>query len=164
MKTIEVTDEMYDFLINLSKELNNQDHRCTAMPYFFQIQTNEEIAVPEGNGNEAWYNDGIKLEGEDEINDYIAEYQDKPIEEIIYKEDWEKEEILENAGWYKVYYDYEHRYQNAFFTEKACKEHIRLNHYHYNEPVDYLSHAFRNPELEMVLKFICKLTNGKLHT
>ena len=39
MKTIQVTDEMHDFLINISKELNTQSHRATAMPYFFQVQT-----------------------------------------------------------------------------------------------------------------------------
>ena len=32
MKSIEVTDEMYDSLMNISKELNTQGHRCTRMP------------------------------------------------------------------------------------------------------------------------------------
>lgn len=92
MKTIEVTDEMYKFLEELSTELNTQNHRCTAMPYFFQVQT-----------------------------------------------------------------------KNAFLTEKACKEHIKLNKHHYNEPADYLMHAFRNPELEKLMEFICGITKGKLH-
>jgi hypothetical protein len=41
---------------------------------------------------------------------------------------------------------------------KACKKHIECNSHHYNEPVDYLSYASRNPELEMVQKFIMGLT------
>ena len=47
MKIIEIEDEMYEFLMNLSKELNTQDHRGTAMPYFFQIQTKEKVAAPD---------------------------------------------------------------------------------------------------------------------
>ena len=45
MKTINVSDEMYEFLINLSEEINKQDNRSTAMPYFFQIQTSEEVEL-----------------------------------------------------------------------------------------------------------------------
>lgn len=166
MKTIEVSDEMYNSLVELSKELNTQDHRCTAMPYFFQVQTNEQIPVPEGCGTEAWHYDGSMIETEEEIIDAIFEYKDESMTKKQIKEldDWEKEAILEKAGYNKVYYDYKHEYKNAFFTEKACKEHIQANKHHYNEPVDYLTHAFRNPEMEMVLQFLCELTNGKLHT
>jgi len=52
MRTIKVNDEMYEFLINLSKELNTQDHRCTAMPYFFQVQTKEQVPAADGCGYE----------------------------------------------------------------------------------------------------------------
>lgn len=43
MKTIEVSDETYKFLMDLSKELTTQNHRGTAMPYFFQIKTQEAV-------------------------------------------------------------------------------------------------------------------------
>jgi hypothetical protein len=140
MKTIEVTDEMYDFLINLSKELNTQDHRATAMPYFYQIQTKEQVAVPEGCGIMAWHQDGSLIETDEEIDTVVFEWKDESVP-------FEDKEKLENA----------------FLTEKACKKHIELNYYHYCKPVDYLNHAFRNPELEQVLKFICQLTGGELH-
>lgn len=45
MKTIKINDEMYEFLMNLSKELNTQNHRATAMPYFFQISSIQSITV-----------------------------------------------------------------------------------------------------------------------
>jgi len=67
MKTIEVTDEMYKFLMNLSNELNIQNHRLTAMPYFFQIQTQEQVPAPEDSGTEAWHYDGLIIET-DEVN------------------------------------------------------------------------------------------------
>jgi ABC-type ATPase with predicted acetyltransferase domain len=167
MKNIEVTDEMYNFLIELSSEINTQDNRATAMPYFFQIQTKEEVAVPEDCGIEAWYCDGSKIETEKEIIQVIYDYHEgdrKYTKKFIKSMDsWEREEEMKAAGWQPVNYDYKDKYENAFLTAKACKEHIRLNHYHYNQPVDYLSHAFRNPELEKVYEFLCGLTNKPMH-
>ncbi len=63
MKTIEITDEMYDSLMEISKELNTQNHRSTAMPYFFQIQDETEAIVYEDNGGEIKYiHDGDIIE------------------------------------------------------------------------------------------------------
>lgn len=162
MKNIEVSDGMYDFLIELSKELNTQDHRATAMPYFFQIQTQEEIHVAEGCGTECWHYDGSKIVTADEISEAVADYKGWEVWKAEKLSDIEREEILEQAGWQKANFDYKDEYQNAFFTAKACKEHIRLNDYHYHKPVDYLTHAWRNPEMEMVIKFLCELT-GQIH-
>ncbi len=160
MKTITVNDEMYDFLMKLSNELRTQNDRATAKPYFFQIQTNEEIAVPDGCGEKAWVFDGSKIQTQDEIDQVIFDYYDPKytMDEIKQMDEWDKFDMLRDQGWREVCFSHEHKYQNAFLTEKACREHIRLNHYHYSEPVDYLRHAFRNPELEMVFRFLLDLT------
>jgi hypothetical protein len=163
MKTIEISDEMYDSLMELSKELNTQSHRSTAMPYFFQIQTQDKRHVADGCGTECYYFDGSEIETDEEINEAVADYKDWSISRVSKLSKDEKIDILEDAGWQRAEYQFADVYENAFFTEKACKEHIRLNHYHYNKPVDYLTHAFRNPEMELVLKFLCELTNGQLH-
>jgi hypothetical protein len=166
MKTIEVTDEMYDFLINTSKELNTQDHRGTAMPYFYQIQTKEMVAVPVGNGTVAWHFDGTLLDNEEDIKNAIYELKDWDSEnddDYYNLTSYDIENILEDNGWSKVNYDMTDVYMNSFLTEKACKEHIKNNKYHYNQPIDFLSYASRNPELEMLLKFLTGLTGGKLH-
>lgn len=162
MKTINVSDEMYNFLIDLSREINTQDHRSTAMPYFFQIKTKKEVACPDGCGNEKWFRDDHTIESEEEINEEILEIKGESTDlgSLNYRD---KESILEDNGWVKIHYTFEKEYKNAFLTEKACKAHIKANDYHYNEPVDYLSFAFRNPELEMIFKFLCELTNGELH-
>ncbi len=149
--------------MELSKELNTQDNRGTAMPYFFQIKTKEMVAVPDGCGTECWHYDGSQIETEDEINEAVAEYLGQDIEYVKLISESDKESVLEKAGWSKGNYDFKENYQNAFFTEKSCKEHIRKNAYHYKEPVDYLNHAFRNPEMELVLKFLAELTGGHLH-
>lgn len=166
MKTIQVTDEMNEFLMNLSKELNTQDHRCTQMPYFFQIQTQEQVAAPEGQGTEAWHCDGSLIETDEEIKDVVFEWKEWDEEKLdVYNmlEEYEIEEILEAAGWYKVHYDYKDKLENAFLTAKACDEHMKSNKHHYNSPVNYLSFAFRNPELEKVFQFLCELTGGEIH-
>ena len=165
MKTIKVTDEMHGFLTELSKELNTQNHRGTRMPYFFQIQTKEQVAAPEGNGIKAWFYDGSLIETKEEIKEAVIEWQEHSDKEIEFDnlDDYEIEEILEKAGWSEVWYEYKTNLENAFFTEKACKEHIEMNAYHYKEPVDYLSFASRNNEMETVMRFLCELTGGKLH-
>jgi len=169
MKTIDVTDEMYEFLMNLSKELNTQDHRCTAMPYFFQIQTKKEVLSVEGCGVEAWVLDDLTIETDEEIMLTIFEHKNWDIESNVDNDkynkfdSWDIEELLEEIGYRKINYELTDEYQNAFLTEKACRKHIEANHYHYSDPKDYLQHAFRNPELEKVLEFLCSLSGGSLH-
>lgn len=165
MKTIEVTDEMHDALMEISNELNTQGHRATAMPYFFQVQTEHQIAVPEGTGTEAWYMDECVIETEKEIVNVIFDYKNGKMSKMKIKalSAYDKEDILEEAGWRKVYYDYEKRLDNAFFTEKACENHIKLNKHKLNKPKSFLTHAYRNPEMEIVMKFLCELSGGKMH-
>ena len=165
MKTIQVTDQMYNFLMNLSRELNTQDHRATAMPYFFQVQTKHRIAVPAGCGTEAWHYDGTFLETDEDIIDFIYSYnaEDLSKKKIKAMSDHQRRQILKKIGFRAVNFDYENRLENSFLTEKACEEHIRINKHNLKHPQSFLSHAFRNPELEQVLSFICQLTGGQLH-
>lgn len=163
MKTIEVTDEMHEFLMNLSKEINTQDHRSTAMPYFIQIQTQEKVPAAEGCGEEAWIYDGSMIETEEEILEAISDYKGISTEDAKLLPLYQRENILEDAGYRKVNYEMKEVYQNAFLTSKACDEHIKANKHHYKNPVNYLVHSFRNPELENLLKFICELTGGEIH-
>lgn len=165
MKTIEISDEVYDGLMEISKELNTQSHRGTAMPYFFQVQTRKQIAVPEGNGIEAWHLDGSIIESREEIKEAVDEYKDwnEETSEFDNLEDYDIESILEKAGYAKIHYDYEDVLENAFFTSKACDEHINRNKHNLSSPSNYLSHAYRNPEMELVSKFLIELTGGKLH-
>jgi len=165
MKTIEVNDETYNFLMDLSKEINTQNHRGTAMPYFFQVQTKHQIAVPEGNGIVAWHYDGSLIETQEDIIQAIYDYHDGDLTKKTIKKmsNWERESEMERAGYNKVNYDYEERLENSFLTEKSCLQHIKDNKHNLSSPRDYLSYASRNPEMEKLLKFICELNGGVLH-
>lgn len=157
MKTIEVSDEMYDFLIDVAKKIKTQDNRGTAKPYFFQVQTKEQVAVPEGCGIEAWFYDDFTIETDDEINEKISDLKNVSIEEVKSMKDYEKELILEEAGYHKINYDYKNEYYNCFFTEDACENHIQANKHNYNQPKSYLNHAFRNHEMKKIFEFFDNL-------
>jgi len=184
MKTIEVTDEMYNSLMELSKEMITQDPLSTRMPHMFQIETTEEVAAYVGcDGDEVWVNeDGDELRSEEEIREFIQQYIHENDESIIHlqdesarsqsrqkveeMDDWDLSSFLENLrdNWRMVEVTTMKKYANTFFTSKACKEHIKLNDYHYKKPRCYLNHAWRNPEMELVSKFLCELSGGRLHT
>ncbi|MFR4037122.1 MAG: hypothetical protein ACLTZT_04500 [Butyricimonas faecalis] len=74
MKTIQVTDEIYAFLSNLSKEIKSQDNRATAPPYF-QVQEDEEIAVPKGCGKKFGCDGEICLRTKGDIKGAIFEWK-----------------------------------------------------------------------------------------
>lgn len=164
MKTIQLTDELYNNLMELSKKLNTQSHRATAMPYFFQVMDTKRIYGIDSNFDNSgyvWVKDGGDVEPirediiEQLVNDGLI------IPENIAND--ELDEFIEGAGWEKVYYRNQQVFSNAFFTEDACKSHIKGNMHHYEQPSDFLSYAFRNPELELVQQFLCELSGGKLH-
>lgn len=170
MKTIEVTDEMYDALVYLSKEITTQDHRATRQPYFFQVITDIDIPSPEGVGNQAWYMDGTTLKTAQEIKEVICEYMEwDPLsveyqEEYDKLEDYRKEQLLEYMGYRIVWYETKQEYQNAFLTDISCREHIEDNKHNYRNPSTYLQHAWRNPDMETIFKFLAGLSGKEIHT
>lgn len=176
MKTIEVSDEMHEFLMNLSKELNSQDHRATRMPYIFQIQEKKEMPAHSGCGEEMMYNSkdecdvrtlAEKIEwlcedlNENEIHFYGKEEIKAHFEDM---QEYDIDSLLTDKGFEKFNVQEIDVYSNAFLTSKACDEHIRCNKHNLNNPVNYLSGSFRNPELETLMSFLCELSGGKLHT
>ena len=160
MKTIQVTDEMYAFLSNLSKEIKLQDKRATAMPYFFQVQEDEEVAVPESFGKEVWVRDGeICLRTEGDIKEAVFEWKGWELgnhkDEERFKEldPFDIEKIL-NENYRKVNVETREKYSNCFLTFKAYQEHVSRNGHNLNNPKSYLFHAYRNSELDMLFKFL----------
>lgn len=163
-KSIEVSEEMYDALMSLSREINQQDHRGTAMPYFFQVQEKQRInGVQESDDFEWMTEDGETFD--DDIISIVRQLEEDnhDIPEHINEVGREMSSFLLDKGYRKNYFRMTNKYSNAFFTAKACKEHIEANEYHYVEPVDYLSYASRNKELELVYKFLCELTGGSIY-
>lgn len=171
MKTIQVSDEMYDALKALANEIKTQDNRCTAKPYIFQIR----VTVKDyGNldGDEVAYHteDWDELIDDDQLIEYLGNDIPDEIKEILEEESFLRSEseqdflekwLILNRRMEKILYQTRYEYKNAFLTEKSCKEHIERNYYHYNEPVDYLDHAYRNPDMDLVFGFLKTLEDGE---
>ncbi len=154
--------EAMDFLKELVKEIDSQDNRCTADPYYYTIQTKEWRPVPDGcsgphgESREIWVENGDNstFDSKEELIKQLKENSDEDIT------DKEIENIIEED--YTQYtegaFD---KYENFFLTEKACEKHIKLNAYHYNEPHSYVDHTWRNPEIENLIKAIRALVKEK---
>jgi hypothetical protein len=175
MKTIEVSDEMYESLIQLATEMVEQDKRGTRMPHLFQIRDWERIYDDNLNGDVRVF---IHSDGDYEV---IETLEDLKI--YIESEDVEEpenlEEMWDDEYWWdlddwvdenlpklrKSSYSLAPRYINSFLTAKAAEEHLESNNYHYHQNADvYLNHAWRNPEAELVSKFLVGLLGKELYT
>lgn len=174
MKTIEISDEMYERFMNLSKELNIQDHLATAMPYLFQIRDFKKVSADD------WFEDGYFMIDSDwewdfdfseilvkEAIDQLESYWIEDIPENIKNctdmdvlEEW----LIDEHSFYKWNYQKIDVFSNWFFTKKSAQEFLDSNDYHFsNEAHVYLSHLWRNPEMETVMKFLCELSWWKIH-
>lgn len=182
MREIKVSDEVYDALMEISKEINKQDHRCTAMPYFYQVVDKRIVSADGESEFDGFYfisnNDSELYVDVPNNNNYTLKNFLEDFKKAFpweYEENRERLEELDEDLWiseleyilddFRIwYYQYITEYKNSFFTEKACKEHIKLNHYHYKHGwSDYMSHAWRNPEMEVVQKFLCELSWQEIH-
>jgi hypothetical protein len=175
MKNIEVTDEIYQDLIHLAKEMTTQDPRGTRMPHLFQIRDWKKVYDSNLNGevqifiNQEEFEDIETLEGLiSYLRDYEIEFDEDEIRDL-----WENDRdfglsdfVEENCpGLIKSSYSLEAFYTNAFFTESEAKKHLERNYYHYHEKADvYLNHAWRNPEMEVISKFLCGLVGKEIYT
>lgn len=166
MAKIEISKEDYEFLKELQHELNTQPNDGSAEPVYWGVMDYDYELTAEGNGEPRIGIDGesYTLEGAIEcVNDDISEY-DKDIQEAwakVNKEDADdvaffmKEELEWNCD---VYWVEEKgritRNTGAFITKRACKEYIERFGYNHNKAHTYAMTAYRNFELERLLKIL----------
>lgn len=152
MPTIEVTDEEYKFLKELSKELNTQDNRCTADPLGFLIRYTDFEPGPEDLYDSNWridyYMDGDEFDSEEELREYIEKNYDKT--------EYGVESMISDGTFYmRPVSKFE---TNFFLTAKECEAHIKCNKHNLRgDPHSYGIHMFRNPEMEKLLKILKKI-------
>lgn len=140
-----------EFLTKLVKELNTQDNRCTATPYYFAVQSQEWQICPEDD------DDGVKYYLDDNEPISAEELEGKTSEELI---DEYQVDDMENikADMLEFYQKLVWVDKQIFLTEKAADEHIRQNHYHYHNPRTYVKHFWRNYEMEELMEAIGVIT------
>ncbi len=176
MRSIQIPEDIYNKLMEISREIRTQDNRCTAPPHFFQIRERKKIYDWGLNGDhQIFVEDDLEIETVQDLIDYhldlnpgLSEQEEREVSEKIMElwegvflsdlEDWVEENHPELK---RLSYSWEYVYHNSFFTAKACREHIERNNHHYNQGTDYLNHAWRNPEMELVYNFLLSLTNDE---
>ncbi len=136
----------------IGKKMIAQNNRATQYPLFL-IQTKERTTTHEDFADDwAWLDEeGGELDKEKICDEH--------------REGDEEMEPCAACGYSKSYpvkedWQFDLR-AGVFFTEEACKEHIRLNHYHYNEPRVYCIGAWRNDEMQSIMQHMCELA-GKV--
>ena len=171
MKKIELTDNEYEFLKDLSHELNTQDTDGTAQPVYWGVEEEKEVLTIEGQGEpRIRFDDGAYTLEElvENINENISDYEPDIQDEWKELDKEDADEVCtfaqERLKWDHIYdvFWVEKEWQisrltGAFLTKRACKKYIETNHYHHCKPHTYALHAFRNYELETLLRLLKNL-------
>lgn len=167
--TIELSEYDYNFLKELSHELNTQDNDGTADPVIWGVMEDKEVFVPENCGYpKITYDEGTWTleEAVEEINQSIHEYDTE------IQEEWkevDKEDIYEvcdfmseklkwdyyDIVWAEMSEEINHIQGGlAFITKRACKDYIKRYGYNHSNPRPYGMCAYRNYELARLLNIL----------
>jgi len=186
MKNIQVSDQMYDFLMDISMKMNTQDSRSTPFPFMYILTELVQRPAVEGSGEEIVIDEkGIEWSRNifDDWDEAVALItycgwnfkRETPLSEEEFKVkldemlDEELEEYLVSKKGYKQYFSTINREivskdkTNVFFTEKAARDHLQRNKHHYWNGQEYGISGWRNPELEMIHKFLKGLTAENIY-
>lgn len=169
MAKVEISQEALEFLKDLQHELCTQTNDGNADPVFWGIIEDEEVAVPYGCGDDekisyddgAWdIDDAISA-----VDECIMEY---PIELRELWKEVDKTDIYEifdfmkdKLEWNNVYAVYDFKIKNklcrftgAFLTKREATRYVKTYAYNHNNPRTYAMTAYRNFELERLLKIL----------
>jgi hypothetical protein len=145
MKTVTISDDAARFIINFVNQIETQDNRSTASPYFYVVRGIKKLTAADDRGCGYEYYDSELCESftEDELKKYCEENE---LDFELHSEELERINVQE------VEVD-----ENVFFTFEGYKKHINMNGHnyrHFERFNSYVKHAFRNPEIENLLKTI----------
>jgi len=138
-------------LKSIGAKMLKQNNRATQYPIFVVVQDERRYVGYDGN----WTHTERREDNDEE--DICEECLEK------YHNNEELPEECDNCSTQCFAYYYIEKQvpmlePGCFFTAEACEEHIRLNSYHYNNPKSYAISAWRNPEMQTVMKNLIKLT------
>lgn len=162
MAIIQISDELHDKLMAMAMAMALQDNRSTASPNFYQVRQpvriygidpqwdyDGRILIPD-DGGEAIEIDRDSLISELEVLGVDINFKKRSDSELM-------ELLIQDHNYTEGYYRNEYVFTNAFLTERTCRDHIERNRHNYTDPVDYLSYAERNPDLETITEFFKEL-------
>lgn len=165
MKTIQISDEDYEFLKELQHELNTQTNDGNADPVYWGVMETREVGVPDGCGDERIYLGDGNTENIEGAVAFIGEYIDDENNEAWNEVDKTDMDAVvrfcnEVLKWREVrIVDVEKkseisRQTGAFLTKRACQQYIEKYGYNHARPHTFAMTAFRNFELSRLLKIL----------
>ena len=172
MKTIEVSDELYEKLERISKEMTSQGHRWTCQPYMFRLSVKSirpaydwcwSITIIVKDWEEYFRsNDDSYLK---EMVEYIENnFTWADLIDLDLEDEYEVKEFLLKDDFYEYELEEIDEHKWYFLTEESARRHWESNKHHYwKEFTTYLDHCWRNPDMEAVQQFLCELTWWALH-
>jgi hypothetical protein len=149
--TIEISEKLYDSCKNMAETMAKQDGRLTQHPLFYVYQK-VEVGV-----DRRMDFDYIERLFDGDVRGWSGDLCENCLE--IYKEDGMEAlpEVNTDCGCELIYLKTEDEPcmdVGPFFTEEEAQRHIDANHYHYKKPFIYVNSAWRNPEMQTLLKTI----------
>lgn len=167
MKTLQISDELFLTLQTIANNMQKQDNRMTASPYYYQVQTKDKIHGFDADhaDDHIWVSDNGETDFDpDDIKSMIEHLEENDIEFDVAEfsiDEYYREEILEENNFRKCCYKNAIKRQNVFFTEQGVLDHIAANGHHYDgkDTKNYIEHAFRNPEMTAVVKLLSEIAN-----
>ena len=163
-----VSQEDFDFLKELQHELLTQTNDGNADPVYWGVMESTLRGVPDGCGDPIIYmGDGGTMDAAEAVEYIRNEYLGSSAR---IRQEWaeiDKNDMYdvvrfmnETLGWHEVRVVYQRREEfisrntGAFLTKRACQEYIDRYGYNHGRPHTYAMTAFRNFELEHLLKIL----------
>lgn len=169
MEAIKLPREDFEFLKELQHELLTQPNDGNADPVYWGVLEDYEALTFEGEGEARIPHDDGAYDLEElvgKIND-DSEYfsvsvksewnavNKKDLDEVMdfIKKNWNEGNIIGEPYWVEIK-EKVSRDTGAFLTKRACQEYIKKYGYNHRNPRTYAMTAYRNYELERLLKIL----------
>lgn len=169
MKEIKINESDYEFLKELQHELNTQTNDGNADPVYWGVLEDYEALTFDGDGEVRIPHDDGAYDFEELVADidedsenFSSSVKDKwnaldknDLYEVMdfVNENWNDGNLIGEPYWVETK-DKICRDAGAFITKRACQEYINRYGYNHRNPRTYAMTAYRNFELERLLKIL----------
>jgi hypothetical protein len=148
-------------MIDLNKIQNNlktQDNRITSDPLFVVFQK-RRVSADSNFSESYWFvlDSETTCENHKELREWLEGNCDflkynngidhNNISDETQVEDYKVEEMAENEGFEKYYYQDIDIFVTACFTEEGAKDYLRQNQHNLTKPYIYVTSLYRNDEM-----------------
>jgi len=174
MKTLELSDENYNVLMELAKEYQIQDNDGNAFPYFWEPGSYRMEPNINGDGEDTFvYKNGDKYsleefsECEDELWASFCEWKDNLTSEAPdfekyddkYANDWKEYIADHDFDANVITFDWEWKTEhNPSLFKSDVENFCKYNAHHLGRnPHTYARTSFRMPKMEALVKVLCNI-------